>query len=66
MCRLSASEHRLYGRTSVKPGRSLLGWLRELWRSREPQMAEAEVVAFPAEAEAGVDQEADPRRSKAA
>jgi hypothetical protein len=66
MCRLSSSEHHLYRRTSVKPVRSLFGWLRALWRSRQPQMAEAEVVAFPAEAGARVDQEAGHRGAKAA
>jgi hypothetical protein len=66
MCRLSSSEHHLYRRTSGKPVRSLFGWLRNLLRSRQPQMAEAEVVPFPAEAGPRVDQEADPRGSKAA
>ena len=66
MCRLSSSEHDLYGRTSGKPGRSLFGWLRDLWRSRRPQVEEVEVVPFPAEAAVRAAQEADRRGAKAA
>ena len=66
MCRLSSSEHDLYRGTSAKPGRSLFGWLRDLFRSRRPQVEETEVVPFPAEAAVPADQEADRRRSKAA
>jgi hypothetical protein len=66
MCRLSSSEYDLYRRTSVTPRRSLFGWLRDLWRPRQPQVEEAGVVAFPAEAAARVDQGADRRGSKAA
>jgi hypothetical protein len=66
MCRLSSSEYDLYRRTSVKPGRSLFGWLRDLWRPRRPQVEEAEVVPFPAEAAVRADQEADRRGSRAA
>jgi hypothetical protein len=66
MCRLSSSEYDLYRRTSAKPGRSLFGWLRDLWRPRRPQVEEGEVVAFPAEAAASAPQEADRRRSRAA
>jgi hypothetical protein len=44
--------------------RSLFGWLRDLWRSRQPQLAEADVVPFPAGAAA--DQKADHDNSKAA
>ena len=66
MCRLSSSDHHLYRRTSVKPERSLLEWLRALWRSPQPQRAEVRVVAFPAEAGARIDREADQRSAKAA
>lgn len=66
MCRLSSSQYDFYGRTSVRPRRSLFGWLRDLWRPRQPQVEEAEVVPFPAEAAARVDQEAGGRGSKAA
>jgi hypothetical protein len=66
MCRLSSSEYDLYRRTSAKPGRSVLEWLRDLWRPRRPQVEEAEVVPFPAEAAASADPEADRRRSRAA
>jgi hypothetical protein len=66
MCRLTSSEYALYRRTSVKPGRSLFGWLRDLWRPRQPQVKEAEVVPFPADAAARVDQETDRRGAKAA
>ena len=66
MCRLSSSEYDLYRRTSAKPGRSLLGWLRDLWRPRPPRVEEAEVVPFAPETAERVNQEADHRRSKAA
>jgi hypothetical protein len=65
MCRRSPSEYDLYRRTSVKLGRSLFGWLRDLFRPRRP-VEETEVVPFPAEAAVPADQEADRRRSKAA
>jgi hypothetical protein len=66
MCWRSSAEYDRYGRTSARPGRSLFGWLRDLWRPRRPQMEEAEVVAFPAEAAARADQDADRRNSRAA
>jgi hypothetical protein len=66
MCRLSSSEYDLYRRTRAKPGRSLFEWLRDLWRLRRPQVAAADVVPFPAEAAASVNQEAERRSSKAA
>jgi hypothetical protein len=68
MCRRSSLEYDLYyGRTSAKPGRSLLAWLRDLWRPRRPQVQEAEVVPFPAEAAPPrADQEAGRRGAKAA
>jgi hypothetical protein len=66
MCSRSSSDYDLYGRTSARPGRSLIGWLRDLWRPRRPQVQEAEVVPFPAEAAARAGQEADRRGSKAA
>lgn len=66
MCRLSSSEYDLYRRTSGRAGRSLFGWLRDLWRPRVPQVEETEVIAFPAEAAARGDREGDRRGSKAA
>ena len=66
MCSRTSSDHDLYGRTSARPGRSLFGWLRDLWRPPRPQVQDAEVVPFPAEAAARADQEADRRGSKAA
>ena len=66
MCRLSSSEYDLYRRTSAKPGRSLLGWLRDLWRPRPPRVEEAEVVPFAPETAARVDREADRGRPRAA
>jgi hypothetical protein len=66
MCRRSSSEYDLYGRTSARPRRSLFGRLRDLWRPRQPQVEEAEVVPFPVDAAVRADQEADRRGSKAA
>jgi hypothetical protein len=66
MCWRSSAEYDRYGRTGARPGRSLLGWLRDLWRPPRPQREEAEVVAFPAEAAASTDQDADRRNSRAA
>jgi len=66
MCRPSSSEYDLYTRTSAKLGRSLFGWLRDLFGPRRPQAEKTEVVPFPAEAAASVDGEADRRRSRAA
>ena len=66
MCWQSSSGSDPYGRTSARPGRTLLGWLRDLWRPRQPQVQEAEVVPFPAEAAARADGKADHRVSEAA
>ena len=66
MCRHSHSEYDLYRRTNTKPRRSLFGWLRDLWRPHRPQVEEAEVVPFPAEAAVRADQEADRSGTKAA
>jgi hypothetical protein len=66
MCRLSSAQHNLYRRTNSGLAYSLFGWLRDLWRPRQPQMKEAEVVMFPAEAAACGDQEADRKHSEAA
>jgi hypothetical protein len=65
MCWRSSSEHDPYGRTSATPGRSLFGWLRDLWRPRRPQVPDPEVVPFPAEA-ARAARKADRRLSRAA
>jgi hypothetical protein len=71
MCR--RSEYDLYARTSSKPARtnskparSLVEVLRDLFRSRRPQVAEAEVVPFPAELATRTDKGADREGSKAA
>lgn len=66
MCRLSSPQHDLYRRTSLGPGRSLFGWLRELWWPRRSKLEEGEVVRFPTEAAARADQEAGRRDAKAA
>jgi hypothetical protein len=65
MCRGSSAHYDLYRRTNSELGRSLFGWLRDLWRPRQPRVKKAEVVMFPAEA-ARADQEDDRKRSKAA
>jgi hypothetical protein len=71
MCR--RSEYDLYARTSSKPARttskparSLVEVLRDLFRPRRPQVAQAEVVPFPAEVATRTDKEADREGSKAA
>ena len=71
MCR--RSEYDLYARTSskpaltnAKPARSLAEVLRDLFRPLRPQVAQAEVVPFPAEVAARTDKEADRKGSKAA
>ena len=46
MCRLSSSEYDHVWRSSAKPERSLLEWLRSLWRPRQPEVKEAEVLPF--------------------
>jgi hypothetical protein len=71
MCRMSSSEYDLYRRTSARSGRSLFGWLRDLWRPR-PQVQEADaeahaqVVPFPAGAAAERGQKADRSGPRAA
>ena len=60
MCRLSSSQNDLYRRTNSWLGRSLLGWLRDLWRPRQPQVEVAEVVRFSAQTAVSADQEAGP------
>jgi hypothetical protein len=71
MCR--RSEYDLYARTSSKPARtnskparSLVEVLRDLFRPRRPQVAQAEMVRFPAEVPTRTDKEADSEGSKAA
>ena len=66
MCWRSSADYDRYGRTDVRPGRSLLGWLRDLWRPPRPQKEEAEVVAFPAEAAARAVRDAERGNSRAA
>lgn len=65
MCWRSSSDFHLYGRTGT-PGRSVFGWLLDLWRARRPQVTGAEVVAIRAEAAAHIDHETDRKGSKAA
>ena len=66
MCRLAFSDDELHRNTGVRPRRSLVEWLRDLWRPRLPQVEETEVIPFPAEAAASDDREGDRRGSKAA
>ena len=65
------SEYDLYARTSSKPvrskpARSLVEVLRDLFRPRRPQVAQAEVVPFPADVATRTDKEAGREGSKAA
>ena len=72
MCR--RSEYDVYARTSSKPARttskptrSLVEVLRDLFRPRRPQVAQAEVVPFPAEVVATrTDKQTDREGSRAA
>ena len=71
MCR--RSEYDLYARASSKPARtnfeptrSLVEMLRDLFRPRRPQVAQAEVIPFPVEVATRTDKEADRKGSKAA
>ena len=71
MCR--RSEYDLYAhrssntaRTNSKPARSLVEVLRDLFRPRRPQVAQAEVVPFPAGLATRTDKEAGREGSKAA
>jgi hypothetical protein len=66
MCGRAFSEYDLHRHVSAGPRRSLLGWLRDLWRPRQPQVPEAEVVPFPAAVVAREAQEADRRGARAA
>jgi hypothetical protein len=53
-------------RTNSKPARSLVELLRDLFRPRRPQVAQAEVVPFPTEVATHTDEEAGREGSKAA
>jgi hypothetical protein len=71
MCR--RSEYGLYAlgssnpaRTNSKPARSLVEVLRDLFRPRRPQVAQAEVVPLRAEVATRTDKEAGREGSKAA
>ena len=73
MCWRSASDYDLYARTisrrlrpSSKPERTLVEVLRDLIRPRRPQVAQAEVVPFPAGAAVGTGNAVDRKGSKAA
>ena len=71
MCR--RSEYDVYARTSSKlastnskPARSLVEVLRDLFRPRRRQVAQAEVVPFPAEVATRTEKEAELEGTKAA
>ena len=69
MCR--RSEYDLYARTTstparTMPARSLVEVLRDLFRPRRPQVAQAEVVSFPAEVATRTGKQVDREGSKAA
>jgi hypothetical protein len=71
MCR--RSEYDLYARTrskpartQAKPARSLVEVLRDLFRPRRPQVAQAEVVPFPTEVATRANEEAGRADSRAA
>ena len=71
MCR--RSEYDVYARTSSKPARTtskptrpLVEVLRDLFRPRRPQVAQAEVVPFPAEVATRTDTQTDREGSRAA
>jgi len=73
MCWRSASEYDLHtrtisrhARTNVKPARSLMEMLRDLFRPRRPQVNQTEVVPFPAGSAARTDKKVDRESSKAA
>ena len=66
MCRRAFSDYEFYRNTSARPRRSLIEWLRGLWRPRRPQVEHAEVIPFPAEAAARAAQESDRRGARAA
>ena len=67
MCRLSSSRYDdLYRRTNSGVGRSLLGWLRELWQARRPQVREADVVALRTAESGPAQPQADHEDAKAA
>ena len=61
MCGRAFSEYDLH-----RPRRSLFEWLRQLWRPRQPQAPEAEVVPFPAAAALRTAHEADRKDARAA
>ena len=66
MCGRAFSEYDLHRHVSAGPRRSLLGWLRDLWRPRQPLMPEAEVVPFPTAAAASAPQEPNRNDARAA
>ena len=68
MCGRALLDNDLYRHTSAGPRRSLMEWLRELWRPRQPQWQtpEAEVVPFPAAIASHVARETDRQNARAA
>jgi hypothetical protein len=65
MCGRAFSEHDLHRDARTGAGRSLLGWLRGLWRPRQPQVEAAEVLPLPVPA-SRAGQEAERTDAKAA
>ena len=68
MCGRAFLDYDLHRHTSAGPRRSLLEWLREFWRPRQPQSQtpEAEVVPFPAATASRATREADRKNARAA
>ena len=68
MCGRAFLDNDLYRHTSAGPRRSLMEWLRELWRPRQPQSQTpaAEVVPFPAARESPADRDTDRKNARAA
>ena len=68
MCGRAFLDYHLYRQVSAGPRRSLMEWLRELWRPGQPQSqtTEAEVVPFPAAIASHVARETDSRNARAA
>ena len=66
MCGRAFSEYDFHQHTSAGPRRSLLEWLRDLWRQPQPQAPEAEVVPFSAAAASCTAHEADCKGARAA
>ena len=68
MCGRAFLDYDVRRNMSAGPRRSLMEWLRELWRPRQPQSQtpEAEVVPFPAARKSQVARETDRKNARAA